>query len=103
MDLSPGGLTSPLNDLALRTFTEFILERCPAVCLDTTLDLPLTYIQLNVTRTIELILPSRIESIEECAVREVWEETGLEVTALSPFAMYTGARHTVTNPYVPEP
>ncbi len=68
MDLSPGGLTSPLNDLALRTFTEFILERCPAVCLDTTLDLPLTYIQLNVTRTIELILPSRIESIEECAV-----------------------------------
>jgi len=39
------------------------------------------------------------ESIEECAVREVWEETGLEVTALTPFAMYTGARHTVTNPY----
>jgi 8-oxo-dGTP pyrophosphatase MutT (NUDIX family) len=37
------------------------------------------------------------ESIAECAVREVMEETGLRVTALTPFAMYTGAAHTITN------
>jgi 8-oxo-dGTP pyrophosphatase MutT (NUDIX family) len=37
------------------------------------------------------------ESIAECAARELWEETGLEATALTPFAMYTGPDHTVTN------
>jgi 8-oxo-dGTP pyrophosphatase MutT (NUDIX family) len=39
------------------------------------------------------------DSIAECAIREVWEETGLRVTALTPFAMYTGAHHTITNPF----
>jgi len=37
------------------------------------------------------------ESLGECAVREVWEETGLRATELTPFAMYTGPRHTYTN------
>src|SRR5262245_38294466 len=39
------------------------------------------------------------ESIEECAAREVLEETGLQATALTPFAMYTGRAHTVTDVY----
>jgi 8-oxo-dGTP pyrophosphatase MutT (NUDIX family) len=37
------------------------------------------------------------ESIAECAAREMWEETGLEARALTPFAMYTGSEHTFTN------
>jgi ADP-ribose pyrophosphatase YjhB (NUDIX family) len=37
------------------------------------------------------------ESMRDCAVREVWEETGLKATALTPFAMYTGPRYTYTN------
>jgi len=39
------------------------------------------------------------ESIAQCAVREVWEETGLTVTAATPFAMYTGPERTFTNMY----
>lgn len=39
------------------------------------------------------------ESIAECAVREVWEETGLRASALTPFAFYTGAHYTFTNTY----
>jgi 8-oxo-dGTP pyrophosphatase MutT (NUDIX family) len=39
------------------------------------------------------------ESIAEAAVREVREETGLSATALTPFAMYTGAQYTHTNMY----
>jgi 8-oxo-dGTP pyrophosphatase MutT (NUDIX family) len=39
------------------------------------------------------------DSIAECAIREVFEETGLRVTALTPFALYSGKQHTVTNPY----
>lgn len=37
------------------------------------------------------------ESIADCAIREVWEETGLEATAVTPFAFYTGPERTFTN------
>ena len=37
------------------------------------------------------------ESIEECAIRETFEETGLRATSLMPFAFYT--RYTYTNEY----
>ncbi|MFC7549020.1 NUDIX domain-containing protein [Plantactinospora sp. GCM10030261] len=37
------------------------------------------------------------ESISECAVREVWEESGLRAAAVTPFAMYTGPDRTHTN------
>jgi ADP-ribose pyrophosphatase YjhB (NUDIX family) len=37
------------------------------------------------------------ESIEECAIRETFEETGLRATSLSPFAFYT--KYTYTNEY----
>lgn len=39
------------------------------------------------------------ESIAECAVREVWEETGLQVSVVTPFAFYTGPDRTFTNMY----
>ena len=37
------------------------------------------------------------ESIAEAAARELWEETGLTATGLTPFAAYTGPKHTRTN------
>jgi 8-oxo-dGTP pyrophosphatase MutT (NUDIX family) len=37
------------------------------------------------------------ESMEQCAVREVFEETGLRATSLTPFAFYTN--YTYTNDY----
>src|SRR5689334_20458429 len=37
------------------------------------------------------------ESIADAAARELWEETGLTATGLTPFAAYTGPRHTRTN------
>jgi 8-oxo-dGTP pyrophosphatase MutT (NUDIX family) len=37
------------------------------------------------------------EDIAGCAVREVWEETGLRATDLTPFALYTGPGYTYTN------
>jgi 8-oxo-dGTP pyrophosphatase MutT (NUDIX family) len=39
------------------------------------------------------------ESIAECAAREVYEETGLQVREATPFALYSGARHTHTDMY----
>lgn len=39
------------------------------------------------------------ESIAECAVREVWEETGLRASVVTPFAFYTGPDRTFTNMY----
>ncbi|MEV6346984.1 NUDIX domain-containing protein [Actinoplanes sp. NPDC051851] len=37
------------------------------------------------------------ESMEECAKRELWEETGLTATSLTPYAFYTAI--TYTNQY----
>jgi 8-oxo-dGTP pyrophosphatase MutT (NUDIX family) len=37
------------------------------------------------------------ESMEQCAVRELWEETGLTATSLTPYAFYTA--YTYTNQY----
>ncbi len=37
------------------------------------------------------------ESIEDCAIREVWEETGLRAACAMPFALYTGPAYTHTN------
>ncbi|GIG59859.1 NUDIX hydrolase [Longispora fulva] len=37
------------------------------------------------------------DSVRECAVREVWEETGLTPTALTPIAILSGADFTGTN------
>lgn len=39
------------------------------------------------------------ESIAGCATREVWEETGLRASVVTPFAFYTGPDHTFTNMY----
>lgn len=39
------------------------------------------------------------ESIAQCVVREVREETGLIATEVTPFAFHTGPEHTFTNMY----
>jgi ADP-ribose pyrophosphatase YjhB (NUDIX family) len=39
------------------------------------------------------------ESISDCVIREVWEETGLRAEAVTPFAFYTGPDRTFTNMY----
>jgi 8-oxo-dGTP pyrophosphatase MutT (NUDIX family) len=39
------------------------------------------------------------ESIADCAIREVWEETGLRATAVTLFALHTGPDRTFTNMY----
>ena len=37
------------------------------------------------------------ESIADCAARELWEETGLRATELTPFALHTGPDFTYRN------
>ncbi|BCY05223.1 NUDIX domain-containing protein [Actinoplanes sp. L3-i22] len=37
------------------------------------------------------------ESMADCAIRELWEETGLRATSLTPYAFYTA--YTYTNDY----
>ncbi|MBG0565210.1 NUDIX domain-containing protein [Actinoplanes aureus] len=37
------------------------------------------------------------ESMQDCAVRELWEETGLRATSLTPYAFYSA--YTYTNEY----
>jgi 8-oxo-dGTP pyrophosphatase MutT (NUDIX family) len=37
------------------------------------------------------------ESIADCAVRELWEETGLQATRVTPYALHTGADYTERN------
>ncbi|WP_229071868.1 NUDIX domain-containing protein [Actinoplanes sp. DH11] len=37
------------------------------------------------------------ESMEQCAIRELWEETGLRATSLTPYAFYT--EYTYTNQF----
>ena len=39
------------------------------------------------------------ESIADCAVRELYEESGLRATAVTPFAMHTGPDYTHRNMY----
>lgn len=39
------------------------------------------------------------ESISDCARRELYEETGLHATAVTPYAIYTGPGYTFTNMY----
>jgi len=39
------------------------------------------------------------ESVADCAMREVFEETGIQAATATPYAMYTGPRYTVTNIY----
>jgi ADP-ribose pyrophosphatase YjhB (NUDIX family) len=34
------------------------------------------------------------ESMQDCAVRELWEETGLKATAITPFAFYSAYQYT---------
>jgi serine/threonine-protein kinase RsbW len=67
MDLSPGSDISPVSLFAGRTIIGAILARQPVVCLDTKPMKPLTYKLFNVSKTIELSLPSRIESVDESA------------------------------------
>jgi 8-oxo-dGTP pyrophosphatase MutT (NUDIX family) len=37
------------------------------------------------------------ESLGECVIREVWEETGLRAAVATPIAFYSGAQFTFTN------
>jgi 8-oxo-dGTP pyrophosphatase MutT (NUDIX family) len=39
------------------------------------------------------------ESITDCGIRELYEETGLRAAALTPYALYTGPAYTFTNLY----
>lgn len=37
------------------------------------------------------------ESVADCAARELWEESGLQATELTPFALHTGPAYTIKN------
>ena len=39
------------------------------------------------------------ESIADCGVRELYEETGLTASGVTPYALYTGPAYTFTNMY----
>ncbi|HEU5109917.1 MAG TPA: NUDIX domain-containing protein [Micromonosporaceae bacterium] len=39
------------------------------------------------------------ESITDCGVRELYEETGLRASRVTPYALYTGPAYTFTNMY----
>jgi 8-oxo-dGTP pyrophosphatase MutT (NUDIX family) len=39
------------------------------------------------------------ESISDCAVRELHEETGLRASSVTPYALYSGPAYTYTNAY----
>ena len=39
------------------------------------------------------------ESIADCGIRELYEETGLRAAGVTPFALYTGPAYTFTNMY----
>jgi len=69
MDLSPGRTAIPATCLALDNFIDYILDRTDRVCLDRQRGKPLPYRQLIVTFREEFNLPSRIESVDEAALR----------------------------------
>jgi 8-oxo-dGTP pyrophosphatase MutT (NUDIX family) len=39
------------------------------------------------------------ESIADCGIRELYEETGLSAASMTPYALYTGPAYTFTNMY----
>jgi serine/threonine-protein kinase RsbW len=69
MDLSPGSSIFPSNLVAALIFIFKIVERNSGICLDRPRHKPLTYNQLIVTIQEEFSLPSRIESVDEAALR----------------------------------
>lgn len=69
IDLSPGKFTMPESFAAGFILTLSILDGKSAFCLDSGKRKPLTYRQLIVTIREEFNLPSRIESVDEAAVK----------------------------------
>lgn len=69
IDLSPGSSILPSNLVAALIFIFKIVERNSGICLDRPRHKPLPYNQLIVTVQEEFSLPSRIESVDEAALR----------------------------------